>query len=367
MLETILLFIQTHVGNLNAWITSALHGNSIVAGAVTASIIGSLFFISKKLPGKFFNFIKSRLFFTYVIEYNEPNTSYITDSVAAILEYELQKRVGKRRRSALLTAMNGRLVESLASGNFYHKFDGTYIRISRIKEKASTPKGDMGQPGSVPHKLNFTVMWYNRQKVLTFISQYAREFSTNGVYRLAGDGRGGDATRIRNFTNIPVLAIDKDVKKKIDDAIDLFMNNREQNNLKDKSHKLVFMLYGEPGTGKSILSEYIAFKINSSLFCYSNNPKMAYTSGLSDIIKSVKSNIPIGDIPVVLIDDFDTVWSGINIRNKDKAPAVSHPMYSMEDKTLGALLADLQSPVEIRDCVVILTTNHLEVIDPPSG
>lgn len=372
MLELI-SHLQFIISSLNGWITQTLHGNIIVAGAVTASIAGSLFYILRKLPAHAWMYFKRYTLFTYDIEYDLRDDKSMINEIALKFEYELQKRVSGKRPSARLTTHKKKLVESLSDGAFYFIYQKAIIRVSRRKEVHPGEKGNSSN-SSFKITLSLTSLRFHRKIILAMLNESSKEYMVPGVYQMAPSiymSEGPNARRVRNFTNIPVLAIDDRVKEIIDEAIDNFLANRKYNNANDKSHKLVFLFYGEPGTGKSSLAEYIAFYLKTSLFCVNgssiNGPYGVDISGSVDV---ARANISDDEIPTILYDDVDTIWEGIRKRSskvKNVLPGVSASEEEEEfydNKALGRILTALQSPVEVNDCVLMFTTNHLEKIDP---
>lgn len=370
--------LQVSVGFVNAWITQTLHGNSMVAGAVTASIVGSLFYVLRRLPKKLWNRIERHIFFTYELEFGRRESSSMINAIAGKFEYELQKRISGKRAYARIVTRHKRLTESLSDGSFFYRYQGAWMYISRTREKAApgtaTPPRDPSA-ASLGITLSMKSLRYNRQKILTMLGESAKEYSVPGVYQLKVSSWTGDdptAIRVRNFTQLPVLAIDDEVKQQIDEAIDNFLAEREHNNALDIPHKLTIMLYGEPGTGKSALGEYVAYRFRTSLFC-ANAASISnhHGIGIPDAIRTARDNIIDTEVPVVLFDDIDTIWNGIHKRKVPKVKPKTDDddedesvIDRSENTGLGRILTALQSPVEINDCVGVFTTNHLEKIDP---
>lgn len=363
MLSSTVLHIQQLVGGLNGWIANALNGNTLVAGAATASLLASLAYVARGMPRTLWRYLKRHIVFTYYIEYDYDEQRTMIQIISEKFEHELQKRVSGKRASARLTTRKKRLTETLADGGFFFWDDNALIWVSRSQE-------NQNKENSKPRRivtLSLTTLRFHRQKLLGMLSQSARDYTVPGIYQLVAPSWGGGtpgAYRQRNFTSLPPLAIEQNVKEQIDTLIAEFLRKREAKNRTDTPHKLVFMLYGEPGTGKSALGEYIAFKLKTSLFVINGLSQKGHNDlGLSDSVFAARDNIAEGEIPVIMLDDFDTYMTGLR-RRETEDPAEARAARSSENVQLGQMLASLQSPVEITDCVIIFTTNHLNKIDP---
>lgn len=368
---TTIAYLQQIVASLNGWISGALNGNPLIAGAATASILGSLAYVARRVPKQLWYYLKRHIVFTYYIEYDYDGNRTMIQTISEKFEHELQKRVSGDRASARLTTRRKRLTETLADGGFFFHYEGAWIWISRKQEQ-------QGKENSKASRrivtLSLTALRFQRKQILAILGESAKEYTVPGIYQLKAqswDGQPPDAIRQRSLTRLPVLAIDHKVKEEIDTAIDNFLKNRDRNNESGLPHKLVFMLYGEPGTGKSALGEYIAFRLKTSLFVYNGiTSHDSRSPTLGDAVRGAKENIAEGEVPVVLLDDFDTFMYGLRKREPANKSNVAIDFGTAlverweESPDLGKMLAALQSPVEITDCVVIFTTNHLDKIDP---
>lgn len=365
MLQLLMFQTQHLVGGFTSFVSSALNGNPLVAGAATASIVGSLFYVLRKSPMRGWWYLKRFMFFTYTIEYDLAGNRGMIQNVAEQFEHQLQKRVSNRRATARLITRRKRITESLADGGFFFRYAAAWIWVAR-KQETHAKAGEKSSAANTVVTLSMTALRFHRQKILDVLGESAKEYTVPGIYQtVTGNWAGSSvrAYRVRNFTTLPPLAIDHVVREKIDRAIDNFLRHRAEKNRLDLPHKLVFMLYGEPGTGKSALGEYIAWRLKTSLFCINGTTTDGYRAiSLSDTLAAARDNVTEDEVPVILADDFDTYLQGLRKREPQK-PGDESPVLD-ENVTLGRMLATLQSPTEITDCVVIFTTNHLELIDP---
>ncbi len=372
MLSTLISQVQQSVSGLHGWITATLNGNDLIAGAVTASVVGSLVFFARKLPLRLWYRIKRYVIFTYVIEYqlNEDHRTMIRE-IAEKFEHEIQKRVGQKRSSARLITRKNRLSETLTDGGFFMRYGGAWFYVSRHM----TNRNKEGVMPQVSVTLSLTALRAHRPKILALLRESAREYTVPGIYQVIESGWSRNlpnCNRMNNFTWMAPLAIDQQIRETIDEAVDNFVANRARNNLEDKPHKLVFLFHGEPGTGKSALAEYIAFRLKMSLFVVNSisfSDRNGSSVGLQEIVAAARENITEDDIPVILCDDYDTYWKGARKRKKltpEQKESRARLGHDEEETStsLGRLLSALQSPVEIRDCIMVFTTNHLEMIDP---
>lgn len=137
-------------------------------------------------------------------------------------------------------------------------------------------------------------------------------------------------------------------KESILNAIDNYTNNKHFYTRAGLPYKMSMMLYGPPGTGKTSIIKAIANYLNKRTYIL---PLDKLTSeGMVSALAMAKGGI-------VVIEDIDGV-SAIKKRTEGE------PSFMDEMNGIHDILNAFDGVVEISDVIIIMTTNHLEKIDP---
>lgn len=163
----------------------------------------------------------------------------------------------------------------------------------------------------------------------------------------------------------PYLAVNKAVKDKILKAVEFFNNNKDWYEKRGLAKKLVIVLYGPPGTGKTSLSRFIADETERHLA--SINVGNITDVDFSNDIKALSDSNAL-----VSIQDFDAnpafhrrdSGKG-HILNSEATNVINqNAIGSQQGLNISSVLNTLQGDVPLDDVVIVMTTNHIEKIDP---
>lgn len=161
----------------------------------------------------------------------------------------------------------------------------------------------------------------------------------------------------RKWIDIPInvnksfdtLFLNSRVKRLLMIATHNFISNNKVYEQLGIPHKLGFLLYGSPGNGKSSVTYVLAKTYNKSIF------KIDLAVQKLDFLNQIR-NIEQGSI--VLFEDIDTCPLSHNRLNSDNEK--KHKNGALQ---LGDILEILDGYCFLNDCIIIMTTNHIDKLD----
>lgn len=154
------------------------------------------------------------------------------------------------------------------------------------------------------------------------------------------------------------LILKGDQKEQIFAVIDNFINDRNWYIQQSIPYKLTILLYGPPGTGKTRLIEAIANKFGFSIGII---PAASLTP---DYFGELLASVP--DRTIAVVEEFDKVY-GIRDTTARKSSVGDGDVLDMvlqPHEILAGYLQVLDGLIRLDGQIVILTTNHIDKIDP---
>jgi hypothetical protein len=145
-------------------------------------------------------------------------------------------------------------------------------------------------------------------------------------------------------------------------CIDQFKNKKEILRDLGFQNKLNVLLYGPPGTGKSTTISALASYFERDLY-YVDLKEAKTNKDLQMIFEHANKNITNGGI--IVFEDIDSMTSVVLDRKKTKEMSVTELSKIADNElSLEYLLNVLQGTLTIDDSIVIVTTNHIDHLDP---
>jgi chaperone BCS1 len=156
-----------------------------------------------------------------------------------------------------------------------------------------------------------------------------------------------------NKRSMDTVAVPSELKSTLKDQIEHFKDNRQWFYDRGLPYKLAYLIHGQPGGGKTSLIKSIASEFNMNI-CVININQVSDKS-----LEKGLANVP--NNSVVIIEDFDS--SGAS-KDRVQVNTESDDLKSiMSSLTLTGLLNTLDGINPLDDCVIFMTTNHLDKVD----
>ena len=249
--------------------------------------------------------------------------------------------------------------------------ESEFLYKSKIKVKFVEPR----QEKDMPKPSNYISIWYNNisdmEELLSDIKEvmYVPNESHKSIrfnyHRKIQANRLPYQTYLSHVTPIPLssLMLQSDVKTQLQRRIDDFKH----------SNKLVFLAYGEPGNGKTSLSkaiiDHLGIKIVSVI---TSLDEIGTDERLRNIFHRKTS---VTDPHMIIFEEIDAGdRSKVLAKRKcfdaqDKEDTDDEKKKSTKKKdactiTLSAWLDIFDGLMELRNTVVVITTNDIEYLDP---
>ena len=162
--------------------------------------------------------------------------------------------------------------------------------------------------------------------------------------------------------SIDTLYLRKMDMDKLLTSLDQFHNKKEILADLGLPNKLNILLYGEPGTGKSTAIQAIATYLGRNIY-YLDLKNAVTNQDLQMMFEYVNKNVQNGGI--IVIEDIDAM-TDIVLKRESVAELRVNQLVSSGDAKLSLeyLLNILQGTLTLDDSIFIVTTNHIDHLDP---
>jgi cell division protease FtsH len=166
-----------------------------------------------------------------------------------------------------------------------------------------------------------------------------------------------DVTAVSNaLHNFNSVAGNEEAKESVKDIVDFLKNPEKYSNYGARMPKGI-MLYGEPGTGKTLLAKAVAGEAGVPFYAMSGSDFVQVYVGVGasrvrQLFKKAKGH----GKAVIFIDEIDAIGKK---REGGKTGGSDE-----KDQTLNALLTEMSGFNEKEGIVVIAATNRLDTLDP---
>lgn len=345
--------MEEMLNQLTQWIQLMSGGSPIVQTALfsifTVAVSGFLGVMLIKLPKQIKNFFWDQCTVTTSVDTSGYLNTELFAKISAGL-YEKSNDFGSRVYSIEVTHertknRSWKSVNNLGLGYGTHVLWMGY-RVFFIKLV-------MAEKGTKLTKImHIRTLGRSKKPLVEFLNSFEeKEVFVPGHYSLVEKDWQRKKDLEKPFT-FEQLCLSDDTRSFMTDRLDYFVNNRDEFKILGLPHKVTFMLYGEPGTGKTSIISALALK-------YGFNLAEVNLSSMNDsTLINLFSTLPKRSF--VIMEDIDCTGT-VNKRTEEVGGEGKVDPYGC---TLHGILNVLDGINTLDEVVIFMTTNKINKIDP---
>lgn len=324
-------------------------------GAVIAGLLMSfMVIILRTVPEKLYKLLYNR--FVSSVEFNSEEHWLQREACNVLLVWANNHKTIFYSRSSLPTLKgvqndeqnNGIVLKlGIGKGNNLIWYKKRFYLVSVSLEKAS-------ETLRFNTSLKIMCLWIHAKALEDLLTDLFKEKEINSLSVFERSGDDWLKSNIPNRRIESVITTDH-IAEKIIEECKIFIQDKDWYLKMGISYKLGIVLHGEPGTGKTSLVKAMATELDRSLYTL-NIGLLSDTS----FINAVRS-IPRGSI--LSLEDIDcakTTGKRTDKENKPKKDA----MDEVFGLSLSTFLNVLDGVIPLNDVIVVMSTNHIDKIDP---
>lgn len=164
------------------------------------------------------------------------------------------------------------------------------------------------------------------------------------------------SSKAKEKFNFNSLAGNEEAKESMNDIVDYLKNPEKYKKYGARIPKGI-ILYGSPGTGKTLLAKAVAGEANAPFYAVSGSDFIQVYVGVgASRVRSLFKKAKNHKKAVIFIDEIDAIGK--------KRSTSSNGGSEEKDQTLNALLTEMSGFNESNNIIVIAATNRLDILDP---
>jgi len=317
--------------------------NQFLTGFVGAWGLGVITFLLRNIPARIYNFFKYQLSVTVVIRNQDAET------YSHMLHWIRNNKWSKLSRNLIISQKEGKPVLALGYGSHLIFFKKRPFVVKRYKVNENSAADE------VKEEISLWTIGRSHNIIQNLILEVTELYKNDlNLCIYESDGRYWNNMLKVEKRSLDSVILKGNNKEKILNHITSFKDKKETYVKNGIPYKTGIALHGPPGTGKSSIIKAIASDLNRDLYIININE--VSDSGLKNLLSSVDPQ------SIIAIEDIDSVNSALN-RNDDK-PSKNKGSIEFNKLSLTGLLNVLDGISSPSDIITIITTNHIDKLDP---
>jgi chaperone BCS1 len=324
-----------------SFLSSQMSQNNFLSGAVVGGVILSILASFKAAGFRCWMFLRDRLRMSLTI--------HSTDALyVPAAKWLLENKFDKFSRNYRANYSYGEkgICTLPTSGKYVFLYKGWPVFVYVERDQSPANAQAYGEVGTIKTKeyIHISYLGFSRGLLDTILKDMSKMANnalqkSTGLYCWAKTYWSRTAGIDKRFSKS--LCLDDGLLEKVERDVQEFALAEEWYKERGLPYRRGYLLYGPPGTGKTSVARYLAAKYNRSIYTLG---EMEYMAGIKDAVLSVPSN------SILLLEDIDCYFNG----RKGKSGGMN----------VGELFNALDGVVPLSDVIVVMTTNHIDQLDP---
>ena len=338
------------IADLYSWVVVQLHTNQFFGAAAFASLTAAVFAALKGVPSLLYD--KLLLLITYKVtiyqtdEIHEHITSWVADNYshkAKNVEYSTEHSYNGEQLTNSKSKHAKVIKEIPISDFFYLRVHRRLIKISFMREKLE----HANDLRSVYLKNYVIVGVFAGSAIRRLVTEINQKYGTKKHEPRFYSSKSTYFEYIQDIKGKPLsqVVIQNDLKTELLSDICTWIDSKDEYARRGITHKRGHCYYGPPGTGKTTLVRAIALEYGMNIYNVNLN-SIDSDDAMLYMLASVEPH------SIILFEDIDAYFQKRSCIMKNAKISFS------------GLLNVLDGAIGLNDVFIIMTTNHIEDIDP---
>lgn len=346
--------------------------NQVVAGGAALGAMGAGLAYIRNVPKLLFGWGVRQATVTVDVVSADPAFAWLSAWLDSVPYSKKARRLSAstRRNDYTEGEDNRDVLFTPAPGLHYFRHKGRFVQLSRSRSENPPPASGMGGQAKPNETIHITVLGRSQSPAREIIDEarehYRRVTAKQAKLWVSSYGHWTSIGYVRERPLDTVILPVGEAERLIDD-LDQFLKSKEWYRTLGIPYRRGYLLHGVPGAGKSSLVNAIAGHFGLDLYSLNLGSSSINDDRLLELLNGIE------DKSMVLFEDIDAAVRARTLQKTIKAPKtdeddddeeVENSSGGGSSVTLSGFLNVLDGVAARESCVVFMTTNHPELLDP---